>query len=148
LSKSIKISLQFRKKIVAFLLLNFVLFNFSYVFAKLQCDNICGLDTEVLCCSEIQQEITCCEMMDINKSYSFDSYGMNIKQNTCGYEIIAPVNHSFIIPKIVDAQNSLTVQSTAIRDEQKETYYSKIIVRSISLDIGPPIYLTVSSFLI
>lgn len=148
MSKSIKISLQFRKRIATFLLLNFVVFNFSYVFAKVHCYNICGLDSKVLCCSELQQEVTCCEMMDINESYSSDSYGMKIKQNICGFEIIAPVNHSFIIPKIVDVQNSLTAQSTAILDEQKATYYSKIIVRSLSLDIGSPIYLTVSSFLI
>ncbi|MCK5457445.1 MAG: hypothetical protein KAI45_09995 [Melioribacteraceae bacterium] len=102
------------------------------------------------CSSEenIPMEMSCCDMMGMNSNSKTTPCGMELSDIDCALVIHGQVNTIYIIPKTIDHEVEF-VQITVI-DFQNDS--SKVELCKLTHDFSyknkPPIYLTVSSFLI
>jgi hypothetical protein len=142
----LKISHLRRKKIGIFLLLNFLFTTILFSFPQTICNGSCS--NEVMkneCCSS--KEMTCCDMMDMNKPDSIPCE-MEIANNSCEYMIDAIDDFTFLIPKTIDTNIELPEIAHIITNDIEKTPRFLIKSQNTLLYSGPPIYLTISSFLI
>ncbi len=86
-------------------------------------------------------------MMDMNNSNS-SNCEMEITDNSCNY-IIDSIDHfTFVVPKTIDTNIELPeIAHILINDIEITPHFFSITQNSL-LDSSPPIYLSVSSFLI
>ena len=142
----LKISQLRRKRIAAFMLINFLFSTILFAFPQSKCDGMCSIEVESHQCSDMN-EMTCCEMMDMNNTNSTPC-GMEITDNSCDYIIDAIDDITFLVPKTIDTNiELLEIAHIIIKDIEKTPHFF-IISQNTILDSSPPIYLTISSFLI
>ena len=147
MKKILKISQLTRKKIAIFLMLNFVISSILGAFPNEKCDGICDLDQESHKCTDIV-EMTCCDMMNIAHNNNSATCGMEVAENSCDYELDSIDNITFIIPENVNSKIELIEISSFNLEIEKNISNSFILSQNFINDVSPPIYLTVSSFLI
>jgi hypothetical protein len=92
-------------------------------------------------------EMTCCEMMDMNNTNSTPC-GMEITDNSCDYMIDAIDDITFLVPKTIDTSIELPEIANIIINEIEKTPDFFIKSQNTLLNSSPPIYITISSFLI
>jgi hypothetical protein len=107
---------------------------------------MCSIEAESHQCSDMM-EMTCCDMMDMNNTNS-TSCGMEITDNSCDYKIDVIDNFTFLVPKTIDINIELPEIAIIIINDIEKTPLFLIKAQNTILDSGPPIYLTISSFLI
>ncbi len=93
-------------------------------------------------------EMTCCDMMGMNDKDNSTPCGMEITENSCDFELDTIDNFTFVVPKTVDSKIVLTEISSINSNVDQNFSNSFFLSQNIIPDINPPIYLTVSSFLI
>ena len=147
MNKTIKISQLTRKRIAILLLLNFFLYTFSFAYPLQKCNGMCSLDQSTHQCSEMI-EMTCCDMMGMNDKDNSTPCGMEITENSCDFELDTIDNFTFVVPKTVDSKIVITEVSSINFNVDRNISNSFILSQNIIPDVSPPIYLTVSSFLI
>ena len=89
-----------------------------------------------------------CDMLLMQKHHNLHSSSTEIKQDSCNFEYIVADNNTYIVPKVSDSKVEFTKISAINFDLEPQILRSFIITRNLNSDISPPIYLTVSSFLI
>ena len=86
-------------------------------------------------------------MMDMNNTNSA-LCGMEINDNSCDYMIDAIDDFTFVIPKTIDTEIELPEIAQIFLSDIENTPQFFIVSQNTILDSSPPIYLTISSFLI
>lgn len=147
MNKPLKISQLARKKVAILLLFNFLISTALVAFPQNQCDEMCSLEQDIHLCSEMK-EMTCCDMMGMNDKDNSTPCGMEITESSCDFELDTIDNFTFIVPKTVDSKIVLTEVSCISFYVDQNISNSFIFSQNIISDVSPPIYLTVSSFLI
>jgi hypothetical protein len=145
LKRTLKISQITRKRISVFLLLDFIVSTFLVALPQSRCNGMCSLEQKTHQCSEMV-EMTCCDMMDMNDN-SF-ACGMEVTENSCDFELNTIDTFTFVIPKTVDSKIILTEISSINFDVDQNISNEFILSQNVIPDVSPPIYITVSSFLI
>ena len=84
----------------------------------------------------------------MNEDENSSADGMEIAENSCDFELNTIDNLTFVIPKTVDPKIEFVEISNITLDFEQTYRNSFILSQNILPDISPPIYLTVSSFLI
>ena len=107
---------------------------------------MCSIEVESHQCSDVK-EMTCCEMMDMNSSNSIPR-GMEITDNSCDYTIDGVSDHMFLVPKTVDTNFELIKVDNTILSIDQQTPVSFVQSQILVSYSTPPIYITISSFLI
>lgn len=144
--KSIKISQLRRKRIAIILLSNFLFSTILFGFPQSKCDGMCSTQVELHQCSDMK-EMTCCDMMDMNNTNSTPC-GMEISDNSCDYIIDTVEDFTFVVPKTIDTNIELFEITSIIINDIEKTPFLFIKSQNTLFNSSPPIYLTVSSFLI
>jgi hypothetical protein len=149
LKKSIKISQKLRKRISLFLLLNFLSYTLLLAFPQKECDGLCEVNGErqKQSCSQMMDR-SCCDMFVLHKHQNSHSSDTKIKQDSCNFEYLVADNNTFIVPKVSDSKVELTEISAINLDLEPQVLHKFIISQNLISDVSPPIYITVSSFLI
>ncbi|MEE9431452.1 MAG: hypothetical protein V3V16_10450 [Melioribacteraceae bacterium] len=147
MNKTLKISQGVRRKVALVLLINFLFSTIYLALPQESCNGMCDLDINVHTCSTMEVEKNCCEMMGMNTSKT-SSCDMEISDVTCDYEISILTNSTFIVPKIIDSKIELATISILDSDINNNFINSFILFNDVTPKINPPIYLSVSSFLI
>jgi hypothetical protein len=146
LHNQLKISQLRRKRIAIILLANFLLSTILFAFPQSKCDGMCSIEAESHQCSDMM-EMTCCDMMDMNNSNSTPCE-MEITDNSCDYMIDAIDDFTFVVPKTIDTNIELPEIADIIISDIEKTPRFLVKSQNTILDSSPPIYLTISSFLI
>jgi hypothetical protein len=146
LHNQLKISQLRRKRIATILLINFLFSTILFAFPQSKCDGMCSIEVESHQCADMK-EMTCCEMMDMNNTNSTPC-GMEITDNSCDYMIDAIDDITFLVPKTIDTSIELLEIAHIILNEIEKTPDFFIKSQNTLLNSSPPIYITISSFLI
>ena len=91
---------------------------------------------------------SCCDMFDLHNYQKLHSSDTKINQDSCNFEYLVTDNNTFIIPKISDTKIEFTQISAINIDLEPQISHTFYISQYLNSDVSPPIYLTVSSFLI
>ena len=142
----LKISQLRRKRIATILLINFLFSTILFAFPESKCDGMCSIDVESHQCSDFA-EMTCCDMMDMNNTNSIPCE-MEFADNSCDYIIDAIDEFTFLVPKTIDTNIELPVIAQIIINDIEKTPPFFVLSQNAILYSSPPIYLTISSFLI
>lgn len=147
----INISQKWRKLIAVLLLLNFFVAPILNAFPQEECNGVCEMSSLIHECSSeenIRMEMSCCDMMEINFDSKTTTCGMELSDINCALVSHGQVNTTYIIPKTIDYK----VEIVQIRVIDFQNDNSKVelckLTHVFSYKNEPPIYLTVSSFLI
>jgi hypothetical protein len=112
-----------------------------------ECDGMCSLNIDSHQCTEMI-EMSCCDMMGMNSDDQFPDCDLEFAENSCDYKYESINTSTFIIPKTIDSKVEL-VQLSSIDINISSNIVNFIVYsQSTIADVSPPIYLTVSSFLI
>lgn len=147
MNKTLKISQVVRKKVALLLLLNFLFSTIYFALPQKNCNGMCNIGEEAHTCLTMEVEKSCCDMMGMNTNET-SSCNMEISDVSCDYELSVLNNSTFIIPEIVDSKIELTTISILDYDVNSDFLNSFIQFNEVVPNISPPIYLSVSSFLI
>ena len=149
MNKPLKISQKVRKTVTLGLMLNFILSTILFSVPAEKCNGLCNIDLEFHTCADMEMDMTksCCDMMGMTEEKS-NSCNMEISDISCDYEFISSSNYTFLIPKTVDSKIVLAEIFTIVIDVKPDNSKTFILSQDAVPDIIPPIYLTVSSFLI
>ena len=146
MKKQLKISHLRRKKIGSFLLLNFLFTTTLFSFPQTICNGSCNNEVmNIECCSS--KEMTCCDMMEMNNP-DINTCEMEITDNSCDYMIDAVDDITFLVPKTIDTNIELPEIEHIIINEIEKTPDFFIKSQNTLLNSSPPIYITISSFVI
>jgi len=147
----INISQKWRKLTAVLLLLNFFVAPLANAFPQEECNGVCEMSSVIHECSSeenIPMEMSCCDMMEMNSNSKTTSCGMELSDIDCALVSHGQVNTTYIIPKTIDYEIEF-VQFAVIYFQNGN---SKVELCKLTHDFSyknkPPIYLTVSSFLI
>lgn len=127
------------------MLIHFIFSTVMFAFPQSKCDGMCSVEVESHHCSDME-EMTCCEMMDMNNNST--PCGLEIADNSCDYMIDVIDDITFLVPKTIDTNIELPEIANIIINDIEKTPLFLIKAQNTILDSGPPIYLTISSFLI
>lgn len=142
----LKISQKRRKSIAAFLLINFLFSTALFAFPQKECDESCNIIAEVNNCCDMD-EMTCCDMMESNNAYSSPT-DEQIAESSCDYVIDTVEDFTFLVPKTIETSIELNEISYIILNDIEKTPPFFIKSQNTLLNSSPPIYITISSFLI
>lgn len=144
--KSLEISQQRRKRIAAILLINFLFSTVLFAFPQSKCDGMCSIGVVSHECSSMA-EMTCCDMMDMNSDKT-TPFEMEITDNSCDYVIDTIDDFSFLIPKSIDTKIDLSEIAIITIGVEEKTSTSFVLSNNIFHATSPPIFKTISSYLI
>ena len=146
MKKKLKISQKRRKRNGIILLIIFLLSSTLVAFPQSKCIGSCSnISVESNCCSV--KEDTCCDMMEININNSHPCE-MEVNDNSCDYIIDVEDNFTFVVPKTTNSIIELSEIKNVILDTVLEKPQTFSLVRNNIIDSTPPIFITISSFLI
>ena len=92
--------------------------------------------------------MSCCDMMETNLDQNTFSYKSEITHSSCNYEFLIHEHHNYIIPQINESKIDLNVVTEINLETEVNTVQNYFIYQNTISDVGPPIYLAVSSFII
>lgn len=151
MKNQIYISQKWKKWTAVFLLLNFFIAPLLCAFPQEECNGVCEMSSVIHECSSeenIPVEMSCCDTMDMNIDSKTTTCGMELSDIDCALVIHGQANTTYIIPKTI--HNEVEFVQITIIDFQTDN--SKVDLCKLTHDFSyknkPPIYLTVSSFLI
>lgn len=130
-------------------MLNFISYTLLLAFPQKECDGLCeiGGKRQEQSCSQMMDR-SCCDMFDSHIYQNLHSSNTKINQDSCNFEYLVTDKNTFIVPKISDSKVEFTQISAVNIDLESQISDTFIISKNLNSDISPPIYLTVSSFLI
>ncbi len=142
------ISQKIRKKVALLLLLNIVSYTVLLAFPQRECNGVCSIKKSDKCECSIERSMSCCDMMETNSHHNTFSYKSEITHNSCSYELLIHEHNNYIIPKINDSKVDLNTITEIHFESEVSSVQNFFISHKIISNVGPPIYLNVSSFLI
>lgn len=128
------------------MLINFLSSTVLFAFPQSKCDGMCSIEIESHKCADMN-EMTCCDMMDMNNSNSIPCE-MEITDNSCDYMIDAIDDITFLVPKTIDINIELSEIAHILINDIEKTPDFFFKSQNTLLNSSPPIYITISSFLI
>jgi len=111
-----------------------------------ECNGMCSIDIGLHQCTEMA-EMSCCDMMGMNNS-QVPLCGIEFTENSCDFKYESIEALTFIIPKSVDSKVELVQISNIDIDFGKSISNLVVFSQSTITDVSPPIYISISSFLI
>ncbi|MCB0732082.1 MAG: hypothetical protein KDC88_13720 [Ignavibacteriae bacterium] len=148
MKKRIKISHKTRKKVSIFLLLNFLSYNLLLAFPQKECDGVCRIEKSDKCECSMEKEMSCCYMIESNSNHDSFSTESEITHSSCNYEYLVHEHNNFVLPKTEDSKIDLNEITEINLKTENNSFQKYFISHNTISDVSPPIYLTVSSFLI
>ncbi|VAX19433.1 hypothetical protein MNBD_IGNAVI01-3206 [hydrothermal vent metagenome] len=154
MKKLINISKKWKKLTAIFLLLNFIATPLIFAFPEEDCNAACEIESTIHECNSDAAKLVedkCCDLMDTNfnnlSSASTDCE-MEITDINCTLAVNDQVGTTYIIPKTID--NKVDFIQLAEVDLQIDNSNIEMfdLIQELSFESQPPIYITISSFLI
>ena len=87
-------------------------------------------------------------MMETKSKHNSANTSLRIINRGCSYEYAISENNSYVVPKVNESKIELFISTEIIVEKEKLSFKNKFIFQNSFSDIGPPIYITVSSLLI
>ena len=147
----IKISQKWKKLTAVLLLLNFFIAPLLSAFPQEECNGVCEMSSITHECGSektIPQEASCCDMMEMNVNSKTTTCGMELSDIDCALIFHGQGNTEYIIPKTIDYKvEFVQISIVNFQNHNFNTEFCKQ-AEKFSFTKGPPIYLTISSFLI
>ena len=154
MKKLINISQKWRKLTTVILLFSFAIAPLLNAFPQEECNGVCEMDSGIHECNgetADHSEMSCCDMMDMNSTVNSSDFAeceMEFSDINCALVFHEQASDSYVLPKTIDNKVEF-VQLTTI-DFQNDNSNIELIelLHEFSYKNKPPIYLTISSFLI
>ena len=135
-----------RRNIALFLLLNFIISNVLMSLPQTNCSADCCEEFEMKLCENVE-ELSCCEKNNLFNT-NYDQLTGEVKNNSCELEYSSYDKPSFIVPKVVNPQIEFSVVHNIIVDFQQILEYNFAESHNQFMCETPPIYKTISTYLI